>query len=388
MSGAPGDATPRRILLLVENFADDTAVEELALWLAGRGYAIEVIAAEGTRADDESGWWRVERRHGIQIMRCPRRRAALPRGFFHQLQLASFALASAPVLLSRARRFRPHLIAAIDPPALCLPVLRLAARRAGAESWVHVSEAAALTAALGKRFDHVSVAGIDAGARLAAASIVDRRCFALPSWIDTRRVHPLPQASAWRDSLGLAGDAVVVLYAGSLEERHGAGLLIDAARRLPRNGAVVVVLAGRGPAWSELAAATHDLPLRVLPWPRAANLNALLSLADIHVLPAGLAAHDSLFPAKVPALLASGRPILASGEVPAALGDAVRHAAADADGIAAAIVDLAAAPQERRRRGVAARQAAQDYHEKERVFRQLERSLGLRAAPTLAAAAP
>jgi colanic acid biosynthesis glycosyl transferase WcaI len=386
MVRASADATPRRILLLVENFAAGTAVEELALWLAGRGYSIETIAAEGTRIGDESGWWRVEGRHGIRVTRCPRRRAALPRGFFHQLQLASFALTSAPVLLSRAHRFRPQLIAAIDPPALCLPVLRLAARRAGAESWVHVTQAAALAAVLRQRFDHVSLAGIDAAARLATADIADARCFALPTWIDTRRIHPLPQASAWRDSLGLAADAVVALYAGSLDERHGVSLLIDAARRLPRNGAVVVVLAGRGPAWPLLAAATHDLPLRVLPWPRAANLNGLLGLADMHVLPAGLAAHDPLFPAKVPALLASGRPILAASEVPPALGDAVRHAAADADGIAAAIIDLAAAPQERRRRGLAARQAALDYHEKERVFRQLERRLGLRPAPTLAAA--
>jgi colanic acid biosynthesis glycosyl transferase WcaI len=388
MSRASADAMPRRILFLAENFAGGNAAEELALWLAGRGYAIDAIAAEGSRVDDASGWWRVEERLGIRVTRCPRRRAALPRGFFHQLQLASFALASAPVLLSRARNFRPHLVAAVDPPALCLPALRLAARRAGAESWVHISEAGALTAALGKRFDHVSLAGIDAAERLAAAAIPGDRGLALPSWVDTRRIHPLPEPSALRDTLGLAPDAVVALYAGSLEQRHGASLLIDAARRLPPNGAVIVVLAGRGPAWPLLAAATHNLPLSLLPWPRAASLNALLSLADIHLLPAGLVAHDPLFPAKVAALLASGRPILAAGEVPPALGEAVLHAAADADGIAAAIIELAAAPQERRRRGIAARHAAQDYHEKERVFRGLERALGLRPATTLATAAP
>jgi colanic acid biosynthesis glycosyl transferase WcaI len=387
MVRAPADAALRRILFLVENFAGGTPAEDLAYWFAGRGYAIEVIAAEGTRLDDESGSWRVEERRGVRVTRCPRRRAALPRGFFHQLQLASFALASAPVLLSRARSFRPHLVAAVDPPALCLPVLRLAARRAGAASWVHVSEGAALTDALGKRFDHVSLAGIDAAERLAAAAISAPRGFALPSWIDTRRIHPLPEAGALRDSLGLAADAVVALYAGSLEPRQGLDALVDAARRLPPNGAVVVVLAGRGPAWSGLAAATHALPLRLLPWPRAANLNGLLSLADIHLLPGGLAAHDPLFPAKLAALLASGRPILAAGAVPPTLDQAVTQASADGDGIAAAIVDLAAAPRERRRRGIAARQTAQDYHDKERVFRQVERVLGLRPAATVAAAA-
>jgi hypothetical protein len=83
-------------------------------------------------------------------------------------------------------------------------------------------------------------------------------------------------------------------------------------------------------------------------------------------------------------LLASGRPLLVSGDVPAALGDAVRHAAAVAEGKPAANGEVAPAPRGPRRR----RQAAQDYHEKERVFRRLERNLGLRPAPTLAAATP
>src|ERR1700676_2262010 len=158
MSRASADATPRRILFFAENFAGGNAAEELALWLAGRGYAIDAIAAEGSRVDDASGWWRVEERLGIRVTRCPRRRAALPRGFFHQLQLASFALASVPVLLSRARDFRPHLLAA---------------------------------------------------ERFAAAAISSDRGLALPSWVDTRRIHPLPEPSALRDTLGLAPDAVV-----------------------------------------------------------------------------------------------------------------------------------------------------------------------------------
>lgn len=374
----------RRILFHGETFAPGSVAEELALWLAGRGHEVEAIAASGTRAGERAGWWRVEQHHGIRVTRCPRRRAHLPRGIGREVQHVSFALSSAPVLLGRARRFRPHLLAAIDPSGAALPALLLAARRAAARSWVHASDAALLASPLLRRADQVSLAGFDAAARLAGAGIGERQRLALPVWADSRFFHPLP-ASPLRDSLALEPDAVVALYAGSLEPAQGIDRLIAAARLLPANGAIVFVLAGRGSAWPGLAAATHSLPVRLLPWPRLANLNALVALADLHLLPAGLGTADPLFPAKSAALLASGRPLLASGAAPPWLSGAVLPLPSDPEGLAGAIVSLAARPLDRRRHGEAARQAAQDYHDKERVFRQLERALGLRDAPAAAA---
>ncbi len=386
MSRAADPATARRILFYAENFAPASVAEELALWFAARGHQVEAIAAAGTRAGESAAWWSREERRGIHIMRCPRRRAALPGGLSAELQHLSFALSSAPALLRRARRFRPSLIAAVDPAAAMLPALLLAARRARAPSWVHVSEEGPLASPWLRRVSHVSLAAVGAGRLLAAAGIGEAQRLPLPAWVDSRALYPLSE-SPLRESLDFPPDAIIALYAGSLEERQGVERLVAAARLLPANGAVVFVLAGRGACWPMLAAATHELPLRLLPWPRAANLNALLGMADIHVLPAGLAAADPLFPAKLAALLASGRPVLAAGAVPAELAEAVLPAAPDAEGLAAAIVALAAQPQERQRRGAAARRAAQDYHDKQRVFRQLERSLGLRASPVMDAAA-
>lgn len=376
----------RRILFYAETFTPGSVAEELAQWFAARGHDVEAVAAAGTRAGESAAWWSTEERHGIPITRCPRRRAALPDGIGAPLQHLSFALSSAPVLLRRARRFRPSLIATIDPAAAMLPAMLFAARRAGAESWVHVSEAGSLDSSWLHRASRVSLAALGAERLLAAAGIGEAQRLALPAWVDSRALFPLAK-SPLRDSLELAPDAIVALYAGSLEERQGVQRLIAAARLLPANGAVVFILAGRGSCWPMLAAATHGLPVRLLPWPRIANLNALLGLADIHVLPAGLTTPDPLFPAKLAALLASGRPVLAAGAVPPELAEMVLPMAPDGEGLAGAIVALAAQPQDRRRRGAAARRAAQDYHDRERVFRHLERELGLQAAPATGAAA-
>ena len=106
MARAHRGASARRILFLSENFAPGTVAEELALWLAGRGHEVEVVAAGGTRAGEPQGWWRVEEHRGIRVTRCPRRRAHLPSGLGRELQDLSFALSSAPVLLGRARQAR------------------------------------------------------------------------------------------------------------------------------------------------------------------------------------------------------------------------------------------------------------------------------------------
>lgn len=380
-----GEAATRRVLLhalhaCTEDDPVDAPGGELALWLAGRGVRLDIVAAA---RPETSGWWQVEEREGMRITRCPLRWAPLARGIGHAVQRASFALSSAPVLLARAGA-RADLVAAIDPPPALLPVLLLAARRAGGRSWAHFSEESDLAAPLLRRFDHVSLAAIDAPARLAAAGIAEPRRVALAPWIDTRSHYPLPAESPWRARLRLAADAIVALYCGRLDDAHRLDLLIAAASRLPPNGAVVFVVCGRGPGWRRIAAATRHLPLYLLPWPPAEARNALLNLADIHLLPAGLAAPDGLFPAKAAALLATGRPVLAAGpaeDVPAVLREAVLPMAATADAFAAAIIRLAAAPAERVSRGVAARRAAQDYHEKQRVLRRLERALALRPAP-------
>jgi putative colanic acid biosynthesis glycosyltransferase WcaI len=368
---------PARILFHGAEFAPGSVAVELASWLAARDVSVEVVAA-----NDGEGWWRSEERDGIKITRCPRRRAHHGEGLSRHLERTSFALSSAPILLRRARALRPQLLAAIEPTATNMPALLFAARHAGAATWVHLPEGSLHESVGGparwlSRIDHVSIAAIDAEAMLAAAGVAEERRVALPPWADTRAIFPLRERSALRQSLEIAEDAVVALYAGTLDEAHGLETLLGAVRRVPRNGALVFVVSGRGPAWRRLAAAAQQLPLRLLPWPRQDALNPLLNLADIHLVPAGLAAGDALFPGKPAALLASGRPLIAGESVPERLRAAVHSVPRGADALAAGIVALAAAPAEQVRRGQAARRAAQDYHEKQRVFRQLERALGL-----------
>jgi putative colanic acid biosynthesis glycosyltransferase WcaI len=369
-------AAPARILFHGAEFAPGSVAVELASWLAARAVSVEVVAA-----NDGEGWWRSEERNGIKITRCPRRRAHHGEGLGRHLEHTSFALSSAPILLRRARALRPQLLAAIEPTATVVPALLFAARRVGAATWVHLPEGT-LREGTGRparwlsHVDHVSLAAIDAEAVLTAAGVAEARRVALPPWTDTRAIFPLRERCALRQSLEISADAVVALYAGTLDEAHGTEALLDAARRLPRNGAVVFVVSGRGPAWRRLAAAAQQLPLRLVPWPQPDALNPLLNLADIHLVPAGLAAADALFPGKPAALLASGRPLIAAGPVPERLRAAVQSVPRGADALAGAIVTLAAAPAEQVRRGEAARRAAQDYHEKQRVFRQLERALG------------
>ena len=371
---------PAHILFHGAEFAPGSVAVELASWLAGRTLAVEVIAA-----NDGDGWWRSEERNGVKITRCPRRRAPYGKGLSRHLERTSFALSSAPILLRRARALRPRILAAVEPPATDLPALLFAARQAGAATWVHLAEGplredSRWPARLLRRVDHVSLAAIDAEAVLATAGIDEARRVALPPWTDTRTIFPRPDRMALRQSLEIPDDAVVALYAGTLDDAHGIEALLGAARCLPRNGAVLFVVSGRGPAWRRLAAAAHQMPLRLQPRPRAEGLNALLNLADINLMPAGLAGPDLLFPGKAAALLASGRPLLAGGGVPDRLRAAVVPAPLGAEGLAAAIVALAAVPAEQIRRGQAARHAAQDYHEKQRVFRQLERALGLQGS--------
>ena len=122
-------------------------------------------------------------------------------------------------------------------------------------------------------------------------------------------------------------------------------VLIDAARRLVEERAIVFVIAGDGPAKTSLLARAGDLPnIRFLPLQPADRLNDLLNMADLHALPQDKGAADLVFPSKLAGMLASGRPVAVTADVGTELAEMLAGVASvtpagDAEALASAISD-------------------------------------------------
>jgi colanic acid biosynthesis glycosyl transferase WcaI len=320
---------------------------------------------------------------GLRVLRCPLVPAAsqpgsTSGGLARRMRNVSFAVASAPTLLAEAASFRPDIVGALTPSTTAASAALAAARLASCPAWLHLEEDAP-SLGIEPAFALVSAAAFDAAQRLERRSVAAQCALALAPWVDTAAICPLDQPSLIRDIIALEAHDVIALHVGEMSDERVALALIDAARRVPPQGAIHFVVAARGPALGPLAEAARSVQrLRLLPMPPARDLNLLLAAADIHLMPDGIDAADAALPAKLATLLASGRPIVCARPpfaLPSALADAVVPAPATGDGIADAVVRLAASASARQAAGQAARRAAQDYFAKERVLRVLERRL-------------
>jgi colanic acid biosynthesis glycosyl transferase WcaI len=304
--------------------------------------------------------------------------AARSDGFSRSVRQISFAVASAPTLLAEAAAFRPNLIGTLTPSAAVASAALAASRATRVPAWLHLEEDAPALG-LEAAFACVSAAALDAAERLQERGVAPAAQHALAPLVDTRAIVPPDEPSPIRAGLTGAPDDVVALYVGFCPDERVARMLIEASRLVPPKGAIRFVVAGDGPGMATLAAVAKSLPrLLLLRLPPPRDLNVLLAAADIHLAPDGFAVPDPLVPAKLATLLASGRPIIAApsaAPLPPALAAAMVPAPATGDGLATAVVRLAAASAERIERGLAARRAAQDYFAKERVLRPLERRL-------------
>src|SRR5579863_4795580 len=181
----PAGAGAPRLLLHALRFdpaarANAGEASALAAWLAARGTPVHVVAAarpggRGPRLATTRLGWHVEEWEGMRISRCPLLWAPPhARLIARELEGASFALSSVPVLLQRAKSLAPDIVGCFETMPWLLAATLLAARRARARSWLHLNETAPLTrdrslAALAARFDHVSLAAVGAEERLTEA---------------------------------------------------------------------------------------------------------------------------------------------------------------------------------------------------------------------------
>jgi colanic acid biosynthesis glycosyl transferase WcaI len=339
-------------------------------WLARRGHWLSVVASSA-REGRRRRWGGAK--DGLRVFRFKPENGEACRA-----PSPSFDAARVPTLLSEAASFRPDLIAALSPTAEAAWAVIGAAQAAGVPAWLHLEEQAQ-PLGLEASFTCVSLASLHAEETLAERGVGGNEALALAPWVDTRSIVPPEAPGPLRATFVNAEDDIVALYVGSCTDERVAQILIDAARNVPARGAIRFVAAVKGSAARLLVAAAADLPqLRLLRLPQPHELGDLLGAADIHLLPAGTDADEPLLPSRLASLLASGRPIVAA--MPAAglartLAGAVTTAAPTGEAIAASVVGLAARPDERKARGIAARRAAEDYFSKERVLRRLERRL-------------
>lgn len=133
--------------------------------------------------------------------------------------------------------------------------------------------------------------------------------------IDVELVRPVAPDPMLRARYGIAGDAFVVLHAGSMGVKQGLMNVIEAAA-LTRDARICWLLVGDGEVRDQLVAAVQALHLddtvRFAPFQPEEQLPHLLAAADVLLLNQLRTVKDTVIPSKLLTYMAAGRPVLAA----------------------------------------------------------------------------
>jgi colanic acid biosynthesis glycosyl transferase WcaI len=403
-----------RLLIVGLNFAPELTgigkfTGEMAAWLAARGHDVSVITTrpyypDWKRPPGFSGWrWHSEDWGGCRVMRCPLYVPRRQTGLQRILHLASFGMSSLPAALTRALKGKPDVVMVMAPTLFSAPTALAAAWLGSAKSWLHVLDlevdaafemgfirnrrmiggARKVERWLMGRFDRVSTISSKMRERIERKGVPPERLLDFPNWVDTDSFRPLAVPVPLRRELEIPDQACVVLYSGSLGKKQGLEHVITAAKLLTSEGAMspLFLIAGAGPMRAELERSAEGLTnLRFLPLQPFERFNEFLNVADIHLLPQRRDASDLVMPSKLLAMLATGRPVIATAlpdsEIARTLVDAgVTVQPEDPPALAAAIQLLAADPERRHSMSEAAVRLARCAMEAEIILRRFESQL-------------
>ena len=399
-----------RLLFLGLNFPPDLVgiakySGELMEWLSHR-HSVSVITAlphyPAWRIDPEESRrrWRLDERFTYPVRRVPLYVPAKPSGKKRLIHSASFAAAAVPIAIHQVLTFRPDIIATVAPTLAGAPVVSTLARLAGARSWLHVQDfevdvafdfsmirrpqmktaATMIERMILKGFDLVSSISPPMVSKLIAKGVDADRTAMFPNWVDTAAIRSgLP--SRLRREWGIADDAILVLYSGTMGSKQGLPDVVEAARLLQNDPRIAFVFSGEGPIRSKLEAQAAGLShVSFFDFQPTDRLPDLLAAADIHVLPQRAAAEDLVMPSKLGPILASGKPVIATAEPHSHIAEMIKNAGylvppENPLALADAVRRLAAAPDERQELGSQGRLTAERELAQDAIFKRIERCL-------------
>ncbi len=382
---------------------------EMAEWLTAQGHEVRVVTAPPYYPAWQIGAgyskWRYcsEFLKGVRVWRCPLWIPRQPSGLKRILHLASFAISSLPLMLRQGLSWRPDVVFVVEPAFFCVVGALLTSHLSGAKTWLHIQDfeidagfemgllpssgfIRSLTMTIERWlmncFDRVSTISDRMLKRLKAKKVNVSKCVYFPNWVDTDRIYPSQKANFLRNELDIPPDTFVALYSGSMAEKQGLEVLIAVAHLLAADYPnILFILCGEGPAKKrllKLAKGMHNL--RFLDLQPLERLNALLNLANIHLLPQISDAADLVMPSKLQGMCASGKPVIGTVHYGTQVAQVLQDCGivvppGDVTALSNAIVYLATHPEQCIKLGQAARRFTVTHWHKEIILGQLEQEL-------------
>ena len=340
-----------KVLLLNQAFWPDVVASSqqltmLARRLSERGHQVTVIASARGYDDATASFPRRERWHSIDIVRIPSFSAGKKHRWQRTLNFASFLFACATRLVATPRQ---DVVIALTSPPLISWLASLFVRIKGGELifWpldLNPDEAIAagwlaensLTAKFLGRLLNNSMAhaktiiALDEymKERIVAKGIAKDKIDVIPPASDDAVSYDEEGREAFRHAHNIA-DKFVVMYAGNHSPCHPLDTLLLAAQELKCRDDLVFLFAGGGSEFEKVQsfARLHELRnIRCLPYQPQANLSALLSAADLHIVVMGEAFSGIVHPSKIYNVLRVGAPFLFIGPESGFIADIVAAA--------------------------------------------------------------
>jgi len=397
-----------RVLLLNQFFHPDlSATAQIATQLAedlvAAGLEVTALASRGSYLGGEKLPSR-ERHSGVEIVRLPSTSLGKRTVLHRAVDYSSF-YASAAIRLATLPRHdvlvaltTPPLIPAVGLVVKALKSTKLVcwmqdfypdvavafdALRPGSIATRAMSAAARLVM---HQADAVVALGERMRERCINAGVPSERAVVIPNWSDPDVVRPVAhEMNGLRREL-TNGARTVVMYSGNLGRGHDVATLVDAARRLRSWHDIGFTFIGDGAKRTDVEEAARELPnVRLTSYQPQDRLSESLSAGDLHLISLLGQVEGLIEPSKLYGIMAAGRPALFVGpsrsEVACTIqrercGLVLRNG--DAEGLAAAIRELAANPSERAAMGQRARTALEQRYARRVAtarFRELLESL-------------
>lgn len=373
---------------------------ELCDWLSAQGHEVKVVTAPPyypawkVGSGYSSFFYKFKSLNGVNIYRCPLWVPRLQSGRNRILHLLSFMFSSAPITMSLSLLWRPDCIITVEPPLFCALPAIIASRLGGSMAWLHVQDLeidAAVRVGLLKhsrildmvfsferwllgKFDRVSSISNRMIDSLTAKGVSTSKLVLFPNWVDTSVLRPIKKPNKMRSELGIDENILVALYSGNMGKKQGLDLVIEVARSLANNTRILFVLCGDGAIRKDLVLSSKGMDnVMMLPLQPVDQLNDLLNMADIHMLPQQADMDDLVMPSKLLGMLATGRPVVCCSEKTTELAGIVEKCGlvvpiGDAVKFAAAVVTLTNSYEERTRLGRCGRSICSESWEKKVVL--------------------